>query len=665
MRTPLALLTTLSLFACKGEPPPEVDASTLVRVQSCDDLRDHLADTMVEMALSQQYGWWGRNFLDVAAPEADDGGSGAGPTDYTTTNVQEEGVDEIDLVKTDGEYLYVVSDRSLQIVDSWPAAESHLAGSLELDGWASGLFLHGDTLLVAMYPDRNELEDAAIYGGTRLVVVDVSDRTAPAITRTIDVEGYMADARMIGGDAFVVLNQWARWPDEVWGLAQTEGLPQVDYDLPEEQLEAALENAREEARETLEPLAAQLAADMDLADVLPQWVDSAGSGEAETLHACTDLYRPSTPTQHATLTVMQIDLDDGEVGATGLLADGWTVYASLTDLYVAQSSWWSWWGTDDDLTTNVHKFSLTSGSEPTYEASGSVPGWVYDQFAMSAYDGHLRVATTDFDWWWGTTTDEEAGSNLFVLEQQGSELATVGEVRGIAPGEQIQAVRMMGERGYIVTFEQIDPLFTMDLSNPTAPAIVGELELPGFSAYLHPYGDDHLLAVGMAGTMDGQLTGLAVNVFDVSDMTAPTLAAQATLEGDGWSWSEALWDHHAFTFHRDVLSIPAYLDHYDDTTQEWDLFSGLVTFDITPTSVIEGGRVDHRGLVDDSECLYERYWDYEPGACDDSWWYATVRRSVYIEDNLYSISDYGVLVNDLNDTSVEHARVLFHPVVPE
>lgn len=667
MRTPLALMT-LSLLACKGDTPtPQpVDDGSLVRIESCGGLRNHLADVMVETILQQRYGWgWGWfEAVPDAGVDTNDGGS-EGPTDYTTTNVQEEGVDEIDIVKTDGQHLYVAADRSLQIIDSWPAEEAHLVGSLELEGWVSGLFLDGDLLMVAMHPDDSGLADAGIWSTTRLLLVDITDRTNPTITRTIDVEGWMADARLIDGEAFVVLNQWARWPQEVWDLGQDVDLPEVDWNLTGDELEAARETAMDEARVLLQPLADALAADMDLAGVLPQIADSAGSGNPQNLHACTDLYRPAEVSQQAMLTVLQLDLDTGELGSTGLMADGWTVYATQDELFVAQSSWWSWWGWGDlDLTTTVHKFALDPDAEPVYEASGEVSGWIYDQFAMSAYDGHLRIATTDVDWWWGTAEDTEGGSNVFVLEQDGTELVTVGEVRGIAPGEQIQAVRMMGEEGYVVTFEQIDPLFTLDLSDPTAPAVVGELELPGFSAYLHPYGDDHLLAVGRSGTMDGQLTGLAINVFDVSDPANPTLAAQATLEGDGWSWSEALWDHHAFTFHRDVLTIPAYMDHHDPATDEWTTFSGLVSFDITETSVVESGRVDHRDLVADSVCLYDYYWDYGEDACAYDWWYASVRRSVYIEDNLFSISDYGVKVNDLNDPSVEHTRVLFHPAAP-
>jgi len=175
-------------------------------------------------------------------------------------------------------------------------------------------------------------------------------------------------------------------------------------------------------------------------------------------------------------------------------------------------------------------------------------------------------------------------------------------------------------------------------------------------------GEDHLLAIGMDGEEDGTLTGLAVNVFDVSDFENPTLAHQYTLESEGWTWSEAMWDHHAFTFHRDVLSIPAYTWDYDEVTGEYDYFSGLIAFGVDADEGIEElGRVDHRDLVEESECLYEKWYDYEDDVCDDWYWYASLRRSVYIEDNLFSISNYGIKVNELMDPSSEIAEVLFYP----
>jgi hypothetical protein len=325
-----------------------------------------------------------------------------------------------------------------------------------------------------------------------------------------------------------------------------------------------------------------------------------------------------------------------------------------------------------------------------------------------------------------------------VLRDDGAgSLGVIGHVGGIAPGEQIQSARLIGDKGYIVTFRRTDPLFTLDLSDPTAPAVVGELVMPGYSAYLHPIDEDHLIGVGMAGLETGQLTGLAINLFDVSDPANPTLVDQFEIDpgNNAWSYSEAMWDHHAFTFHRDVLTIPAYTSSYNDQTGEWSGFSGTISFRVTVDGGIEElGRVDHAGLVDESVCLYDMWWggfaedgeikpddgevivddggdrddggvaepmpmpaidaegdvgvdpadpgsdggedvsEPDPGEepieprepfsyCDYDYgyWYAQVRRSVVIEDYLYTISDYGVKVTDLDAPSNEITHFVFYP----
>ena len=315
------------------------------------------------------------------------------------------------------------------------------------------------------------------------------------------------------------------------------------------------------------------------------------------------------------------------------------------------------------MNSHIHKFDLNDGGLPRYVASGEVSGWIYDQFAMSEHNGHLRVASTELNWWvWDE--DEQGGNNITVLrDNRIGELETVGEVTGLAPGERIYASRMFGDKGYIVTFRQIDPLFTIDLSDPKNPTVMGELKIPGYSAYLHPIAEDRLLSVGMDGDMDGNLSGLAVNIFDVSNMEDPTLEHKFTLESDGWAWSEALWDHHAFTYHNDTLSIPAYT--YDWSADGgYDDFSGLITFDIDiDDGITELGRVDHQSLVEDSECIYNIW--YEDNGYDYScgWygWRSRVRRSIVMEDKLFSISDYGVKVNALNDPAEDIAQVLFYP----
>lgn len=653
VRALLALTTLFTLQACDREKShePDTDLSggvNLRRFADCTDLRGYMTDAMVETLLRYRYSSWYWYDAEAGGGE-DDGGS---PTDYTTTNVQEEGVDEPDMVKTDGDYIYLAQNDTFTIVDSWPADETSVVSTLSLEGYPYSMFLWGDTAAVFSYTYEDVFGDGYTYGGTRIDLIDVSDRSAPEILRSIDIEGYFADARLIDGQMYAVLNSYTSLPESVWSLAWDEslGMPAVDGTETEDELAAKADTARE----ILRPLVADIVDGLPLDELLPLSRDQVTGGaeaSAEPLYGCTDLYRPAELSWLSVLDVLHLDLNQdllsAPLTATGLLADGWVVYASTDNLYVGQTSWYSWWGWGDlDLSTAIHKFTL--GDTAEYAGSGEVPGWLLDQFSMSEHDGYLRVATTNVDWWWGTdATDDEEGSRVTVLGQVGDELQTVGEVTGIAPGERIYASRMIEDRGYLVTFEQVDPLFTLDLSDPTDPRVVGELETPGYSAYLHPIDDDHLLAVGMDGTADGTITGLAVNVFDVSDMSAPTLSQHYTLsagEGETWSYSEALWDHHAFTFHNGVLSIPVYTYSYTGDGGEggYDWFSGLLVLSVdADTGITELGRVDHADLA---------------GGRDS---YAWMRRGLYVEDWLYSVSDVGLKVNELMDPSVEVTSLTF------
>lgn len=668
-------LIALSLLACRNDKSDDLNPESvdpiLLPFEHCSEAQDYLGEIVLNQALSYRYsyyGMWDMALEDGASPEADSGSSNDTPTDYTTTNNQEEGVDEIDLVKTDGQYIYVAQDRALHIVDSWPIEDAEKVSTVELDGWSHGLFLNGDQLIVATQNWENG------YNGTQYTFYDITDRSNPIETRTIEVEGYQADARMVGDDLYFVLNHWLNLPNEAWDIMWDDSLnlPEVDWNLSGEELEADMDAKRIQARQILEPIVDQMVSNWNISEMLPQWKDSAGSGVFEPMYDCHDLYRPGTVSQYNMLSLLHVDIADGTKDSTGIMSNGWTVYASQENLYVAQTSRWWWWGWGAmDLDTHIHKFALNPDDAPTYEASGSVDGWIYDQFAMSEHNGHLRVASTSLDWWWGSNLDdEEAGSNVTVLQDVGTGLLrSVGEITGIAPGEQIQACRMMGDKGYVVTFEQTDPLFTIDLADPLNPQVIGELHIPGFSTYLHPMDGDHLLAIGMAGLEDGTLTGMAVNIFDVTDFSDPQLAHQYEITNPdaGWSWSEALWEHHAFTYHRDVLTIPAYRYDYTenpDGSYEYDYFSGALSFGIdTDSGITMIGEVDHHPLVEESECLYSINYDYyEDDVCDDWAWYANVRRNVYIEDNLFSISNYGMRITDLNDPSIEIKDVLFYPL---
>jgi len=627
-------------------------SAALKRFSGCADVHDYLEDVILETLVRQLYwDWWYR--VPYAGGPEDDGSSS--PTDYTTTNLQEEGVDELDMIKTDGDFLYVADDLAFTIVDSWPPSSASLASRLDLESQPHGLFLLDDRAVV--FTDSNGISKFApeIYrGGTRIDIIDVTDRSRPAVAHSIEVEGWLIDARLIDGHAYVVIQSRMDIPQEAWDLIWDGelDLPELDWSAPDDEREAA----SREATRILRPYVEEIVAGLEAADVVPM-IRSTTDGdwnEPRPLFDCRDLYRPSQLSEYSMLSVLDIDLSDPSSGsppidAVGLLADGWTVYASSQNLYVAQSSRW-WWGRPwRDMTTTIHKFELAPGRSKSirYAASGEVTGWLLDQFSISEHDVHLRVATTEFDWWRGVPDAEnDPGSVVTVLadDRQGRLIET-GRTDGIAPGERIYACRFMGDMGYLVTFVQVDPLFTLDLSDPTAPRLVGELEVPGYSAYLHPMENGFLLAVGMDADDQGRVLGLAVSIFDVRDAATPRLAHRFIVEDEQntWSWSEALDDHHAFTFHRGVLSIPAYLSEGPVS------FSGLIVLSADEERGIwELGRIDHS--------------DLPAGPWGQS---ARMRRSVYIEDWLYSLSTRGVKVNSLARPDFELAKVPFYEAIPE
>lgn len=781
-----ALCLSLALVGCKETQLPEpADADVaLRRMASCDDLRERVGDVLIEQLAG---GWGYRGGPEVDMPAEDDaaggdGGSNEEPSDFTGTNNQEEGVDELDLVKTNGTHLFVAQDQHLHVVQSWPAADTQKLATIDLGGWANGLFqADDDTLVVLVSADRSSLtvDDAeTAYSFTRALIVDVSDPASPTITREELIEGYLTSARMVDGEIVMVINQPINPSNTIWDAAYQAivSVPQPNWDASE----ASWDAYRQTVRERVTPIVRAEMASVSLDALLPG-ARTGSTGALTSMYACEDIYAPTQLGNLAMLGVAHLDPATPGVRGTGVMADGWITYASTDHLYVAQTSWW-WWGWGEEPPrTHIHKFDITA-STPAYVGSGAVDGWLYGQFAMSEHDGFLRAVTTDFGWsgsvgggdvavseppsdgggsdegdaGGGGSSGDEGGedapdredeaepvedppdepveepseepatstgpaNNLYVLGPTATgDLEVVGHVGGIAPGEQIYAARMMGEKGYVITFRQVDPLYTLDLSDPTDPRILGELKIPGYSAYLHPLDADHLIGVGMAGTDEGQLTGLQVVVFDVSDMSNPVQEhAYAIDPGENaWAWSEALWDHHAFTFHRDVLTIPAYSQSWDPVTGEWQGFSGTISLMVTPDGIEELGRVHHDDLIADSVCLYDLWWsgdrvddgkddvtepspgeevppseepdgeetprddegevdpdeggasepDVEPG-WDGDWSYcdqpgygwANVRRSVYIEDYLYTVSTYGIKVNDLMSPDVEVARALFFP----
>jgi hypothetical protein len=390
-------------------------------------------------------------------------------------------------------------------------------------------------------------------------------------------------------------------------------------------------------------------------------------GPLRALYSCADLHVPPGGGQLGTLNVVHFDSDEPQrLDAVGLMASGWQVYASTDALYAAMPDWgwtqlWGWVGPDqgqDFNSTNVHKFDLRgAGGRPRYAASGRVRGHVLNQFSMSEHKGFLRIATTDQAW--GTNGRVETGNHLYVLGERGRRLTQVGAIEDLAPGERIYAARMNGDRGSMVTFRQTDPLYTFDLSDPRRPRVAGEIKINGFSSYIHPLGDRHLLTIGQDATDEGRVQGVHVQVFDISDPSRPVRSAHRRLTEGGWSTSTAQWDHHAFTYDPKtrVLAVPM-SSHGGKPS---DTFLGLVLLKVQRDSLEELGRVTHTALVKTAraaECGTERarQWPCSQPVQQD--WRAQIVRSIIIDDAIVSLSTLGLQVDDLRRPGRVLARVL-------
>jgi uncharacterized secreted protein with C-terminal beta-propeller domain len=639
-KSPITFAALLALPGCITTIPlieqePSIGMS---RFNSCESMNYHLTDSLTRNFAG--YGRWVENDIGLEAGAVDDTASEDTPSGYSTTNVQEKGVDEPDMVKTDGEHIYLLNSGALSIVKSWPAEESEEVGTLALKGHPQQMFLSGDRLLIYS-ADWSEDEDRSWRNFTRLEIVDVSDRTEPLVIASKRLDGELVSARMIGDDVYTVINHSISLPESTY-MAIWSAMEETYEDHAWMGSDSSTSMTRARMRDRIRPIIADAVFSMDRDDILPSVTHE--DGEREPIIGCTDVYHSEEASDAGLTTVAHIDLGADTIrvtgDATGIMAGSTTLYASSENLYIAQSSF-AWWDgfSDIERTTRIHQFSL-DGERTRYTASGEVDGYLHNQFSMSEHEGLLRVATTYDDWSWGTSSEEsKSGNNIFVLDAETEDMPIIGELTGLAPGEQIYATRFQGDRAFMVTFVQVDPLFTIDLSIPTAPEAKGELKIPGYSSYLHPIGKDHIIGVGMGGSWDGELSGVAISLFDVSDFSDPKQQDQVTLDCDS-SWSEALFDHHATLVYGDTIAIPAY-GWTDDGS--WRETSGLMVNTVdTKTGLTTRGFVDHRPLVEALYCTDEE-------DCAETSYMPQMRRSIVIEDMLYSISDLGVMVSTLDD----------------
>lgn len=650
------------------------DLETLIRERTRAEMNANLdaLDKAVDTSTGNCYendmgGMPSRGGVLVAAADSTNGS----PTSVSETNNQVAGVDEADLVKTDGQYLYLAQGNELRIVSAWPADQTHIASRLALAGTAKKLFVAGDRALVYVsIPRSTQTEDARWYTGavsdctygydcdftgdgtaTDLVLLDIADRAAPKVLRRLNLTGSLIAARRIGNTVHSVVSiGQVKVPDLV--------NPAVSIyscgNLTEEQ-KAQAHTAIAEAR-------AKNNAIIDAASFNTDALVRDGDRSLGDPN-CGEFYQETAGDGTAITTVISQDLqatDDPTI--TNIVSRGGAVYATAESLYMSVShqrsdmSYW-YWDTGAAEASTVHKFRIgQSPSQTAYLGSGVVPGRVLNQFSMDEYQGDLRVATTT-----GHVPNPDVESTLTVLRMTDNALKTVGQITGIAKTEDIRSVRFDGPRGYLVSFKKTDPLFVLDLSNAAAPAIVGELKIPGFSTYMHLLDAGHLLALGYEGDDHGSFAyfnGIQLQIFDVTNPTQPALVHKKVY-GTRGSSSSALTDHLGFTFlsDRGLLTLPMSIcDGGGDGNYGSLSFSGVVALKV---SVADGfaelGRLEEPYPATSSSTFYY-------GAACQDWWTdsnSVVSRTVVLDNYVYAVSDNRVRVQNLTQLGTDVKLVDF------
>ena len=654
------------------------------------------------------------------APEsaADESGSNNGATtdsdsgregEFSGTNNQEEGVDEADFLKTDGYHIYMLNGNLLVIMGVPEFGELTLESNISIQGYPMQMMLEGDRLVVASsiyywsLPHDDPLrelmseevtvsypgEEEYTYTYTRVqnlvkyTVVDITDRTAPEIERELYIEGNYHTARLVDGTVRSVTHLWTH----IDGLRTWVYLPETYWDADTD--EDRMDIWNQSMEETIDANQA-LIDDLTLDDFAPHSYEVGEDGlfqHPTTSEDCSEFSASADSAGRGFSTIMTIELlgDESEMQLDHITSSWAHVYASQDVMVLAEPAndwWWFWRNFDWDDATNIHVFDISDPSETTYIASGRVAGTVQDQFSISEHNGVIRVATTEDAWgrWWLEGTEEWTGptNNVFTLavsecmipegcDDESSEIIQIGHVGDIAPGERIWSARFVGDRAYLVTFQNIDPLWVIDLTNPTDPIILGELEVPGVSTYIHPVDSETLLTIGIGPGPDGlglDWSVTQVSLFDVSDPTNPTLADSLQLSpayedegcdewGCGWSWSysEATYEHKAFTYWapEQLLAIPlsTYRYTYDEveidgrtyTYSGYEFVSTLELIDVDA----ENGTLSTHGMVNHSEFYNE---DGLSG-----WWSGStsIRRSIFMGDYIYAFSAAGASVHKTDD----------------
>ncbi len=582
------------------------------------------------------------DMLDFAAPAMEksmENTAGASADGFSGTNLQEAGVDEADIIKNDGSHIFLIKRNKIRIIQAYPSEDMKEVSSIILKGnntHPQDMFLDGDRLTVISSSGGQFYEKMMpgvmidmpeIYphpGGANEVTVtvfDVSDRTDPKELRTVSFEGQYVSSRRIGDTAYVIANKH-------WNY----------YNVPRP---------------------------MPMEVMMPGFSDSTREEEIHVAR-CSDVrYIPNFEQQNY-LIAMAIDTRNlaKKVDREVVLGGGGQGYSSSKNMYVTKGSYdevfWeeeseSGWRNEEG--TDIYKFALKDGGI-NFSAKGRVRGRLLNQFSMSEWDNHFRIAT-QVGQAWGR---EKSNSIVTILD---SNLKETGKIDGIAPGENLKSARFMGKRGFLVTFKTVDPLFVLDL-DPSNPKVLGKLKIPGWSDYLHPYDEDHLIGFGkeVDESIDADkvhsdsaiyytaVLGMKLAIFDISDLSDPKEIHKEVI-GYRDTTSEVLRNHKALLFDKEkgILGFPITLTENKNGKHGYEadvetVFSGAHVYDI---SLEDGfslrGKVSHY----EGEESYLKSGDYFYGDHDSE-----IQRMIYIGESFYSISPNIISALGWDDLALEN-----------
>lgn len=534
---------------------------------------------------------------------------GSGGSDYSGTNVQVEGVDEADIVKTDGKNIYAVSGNKVVIAKAYPAEEAKVLATLRTDNVVEELFINENRLVVfevnsscysGYYCSHYAYQYS--YPKTFIKIYDVTDHEKPVLKQNISISGTYFNSRMIDHHVYAVAVAYMNYRN-------------------------------------------------DNNDILMPEIRKSGAGREIKATEIGYFEVPAASYSYTTIVSVDLKSDDQSSQEVYLTDYANCMYASDKSIYLASVDCYrALWRGDGSEKTVIHKFSIDDG-KVNYICSGNVPGHILNQFSMDEHKEHFRIATTE-----GWSRSSNSGNNVFVLDK---ELDIVGKLEGLAPGERIYSARFMGDRCYLVTFKQVDPFFVIDMKDPASPKMLGELKIPGYSDYLHPYDENHVIGIGKDTVDAGSFAwyqGVKLSLFDVTDVKNPKEISKYII-GDRGSNSPALHDHKAFLFSKskNLLVIPVEIyeinkSKYPDNPPPYAwgeyIWQGAYVFSLDP----ESGFVPRGGITHNNKSSFDRYNDY-----NEYKYY--IQRSFYIKDVLYTVSEKAVKMNSLD--SLEEVNKLW------